>query len=176
MKKVFMISALLLVSAIGATARDTELSVGYGAFPAMKSMGVYHNHWQGLDCWGSANFTIDHRFAPALWIGMGYTYSSADSDRASDGRYGKVTWHGLMVNVRYEWHRSGSLMLYSHVGLGALVEYYSPAWEDSYNRTNFAFQVSPLGVQFDILPQVGFFAEAGYGVHGVVKAGIRMGF
>lgn len=176
MKKIFIVSTLLLFSAIGVTARDTELSASYGAMPAMKSLGVYHNHWHDLDCWGSANFTIDHKFAPGLWIGLGYTYSSADSDHALEGRYGKVTWHGLMVNVRYEWLHRGPLTMYTHVGIGALVQYYSPSWEDSYNRTNMAFQLSPIGLQVDIVPQFGLFAEAGYGVQGIVKAGLRLGF
>ena len=93
---------------------------------------------------------------------MNYTYSSASSDEAWLGRYGKVTWHGVMANVRYEWLQRGPVTLYSHVGIGALVEYYSPSWEDTYNRTNMAFQVSPAGVRSDAL--------------GNIKAGIRVGF
>ncbi|MCM1292258.1 MAG: hypothetical protein NC111_03660 [Bacteroides sp.] len=176
MKKI-LFSILLAVFAIGQlSARDTEVSVSYGAMPAMKSLGVYHNHWDGLDNWGAINATIDHKFAPGLWIGLSYTYSSADSDHAWDGRYGKVTWHGLMANVRYEWLHRGPVTMYSHVGIGALVEYYSPSWEDSYNRTNMAFQISPVGLQIDIIPQLGVFAEAGYGVQGIIKAGLRFGF
>lgn len=176
MKKILFIIMCAMLGVASATARDTEVSVSYGAMPAMKSLGVYHNHWNDMDCWGAVNATIDHRFAPGLWIGLNYTYSSADSDTALDGRYGKVTWHGLMVNVRYHWLSRGPLTLYSHVGIGALVEYYSPSWEDSYNRTNMAFQVSPLGLQIDFLPNAGVFAEAGYGVQGIIKAGLRIGF
>lgn len=176
MKKIFIIVVTVVIGIMSASARDTEISASYGAMPAMKSLGVYHNDWNGLDYWGAVNFTIDHKFAPCLWIGLGYTYSSADSDNAVDGRYGKVYWHGLMANVRYEWYHRSLLTLYSHVGVGALVEYYSPSWEDSYNRTNMAFQVSPVGVQIDFLPQAGMFAEAGYGVQGIIKVGLRIGF
>lgn len=176
MKKI----ALLLIFAMGAAfsslARDTELSVSYGASPAMNHLGAYRNDWNGLDGWGALNLTIDHRFAPALWIGLNYTYSSADSDHAWDGRYGKVVWHGVMVNVRYEWYQRAGLKLYSHVGIGALVEYYCPSWKPDYNHTNMAFQLSPVGVEYDVIPAVGLFAEAGYGCQGVAKVGIRVGF
>lgn len=175
MKK-FLLIICVALAGITAQARDTEVSVSYGAMPAMSSLGVYHNHWHNLDYWGAVNFTIDHKFAPGLWIGLNYTYSSASSDEAWHERYGKVTWHGLMANLRYEWLQRGPVTLYSHVGIGALVEYYSPSWEDTYNRTNMAFQVSPLGLQVDAARGVGFFAEAGYGVQGIIKAGIRVGF
>lgn len=176
MKKLLLSLALVAATLTPAAARDTEVSVGYGAMPAMTSLPVYHNHWHDLDNWGAMNFTIDHKFAPNLWMGLSYTYSSADSDHAYDGRYGKVTWHGLMANLRYEWLHQGPVTLYSHVGIGALVEYYSPSWEDSYNRTNMAFQVSPVGLQADLLRNTGLFVEAGYGVQGIIKAGVRIGF
>lgn len=175
MEKIFAIFAMLLCVA-AASARDTEVSVSYGAFPATNHLGVYRGHWSGIDGWGTVNATIDHRFAPDLWIGLNYTYSSAESDHAYHGRYGEITWHGLMANVRYQWYNRGSLILYSHVGIGVLVEYYSPSWEDSYNRTNMAFQLSPLGAQYDLSPHIGIFAEAGFGVQGVIKAGFRIGF
>lgn len=176
MKKIIMTAVLAVMAAGQIAARDTEVSVSYGAMPAMSSLGAYHNHWDGLDYWGAVNATIDHKFGPGVWIGLSYTYSSADSNHAWDGRYGQVTWHGLMVNVRYEWFTRGPLTLYSHVGVGALVEYYSPSWEDSYNRTNMAFQVSPVGLQADLTRNIGVFAEAGYGVQGIIKAGVRIGF
>lgn len=175
MKKLLILLLCAASGIVAVSARDTEVSVSYGVEPAMGHLGVYRNDWSGMNCWGAINATIDHRFAPNLWIGLSYTYSSADSDHASKDRYGEVTWHGLMANVRYEWYARGGLLLYSHVGVGALVEYFSPSWEDSYNRTNMAFQVSPIGVQYDFGKHVGVFAEAGYGVQGVVKAGVRIG-
>lgn len=157
-------------------ARDTEISVSYGTMSAMQTLGIYHNHWNNLNHWGTVNATVDHKFANGLWIGLNYTYASAESDTAYDSRYGNVTWHGLLVNIRYEWYNHGSVTLYSHVGIGALVEYYDPSWEDSYNQTNMAFQVSPIGLQADLSHHVGLFAETGYGVQGIIKVGVRIGF
>lgn len=177
MKRIALILAIISSASIAALAqRSTEVSFSYGAMPAMKNIAAYNDHWHNLSCWGSVNATIDHSFAPGLWIGLGYTYSSASSDTASRGRYGKVVWHGLMANVRYEWFHRGPVILYSHAGVGALVQYYSPSWQDSYNRTALAFQASPLGMQLDFSRHAGAFAEVGYGVQGIIKAGIRVGF
>lgn len=177
MKHIFLSIILLLATSMAVSARDTEVSVSYGASPAMSHIPVFHNHWDGMsNCWGAVNATIDHRFADKLWCGLSYTYSSADSDHAWDGRYGKVTWHGLMFNIRYEWKTMPGWRLYSHIGVGALVEYYTPSWEDSFNHTNMAFQVSPIGIEADLTKNIGVFAELGYGMQGVGKAGIRIGF
>ncbi len=109
-------------------------------------------------------------------MGLSYTLSSADTDRANAHGGGDITWHGLMMNARYEWLDRGKWRLYSHAGAGVLITYYSPGWIDSYNTTRFAFQASPIGVEFDPTPSFGVFAEAGYGISGVVQAGIRIGF
>ena len=158
--------------------RNTEVSVSYGALPVMSQIPYYHNHWDGLgQTWGTVNFTIDHRFADALWIGMSYTYSGDSSDRIdAAGHSGDIVWHGLMVNVRYEWMRNGDFTLYSHAGVGVLIAYYSPDNRDSWNRTGCAFQLNPIGAQWDFSHHAGLFAEAGYGVQGIIKAGIRVGF
>ena len=158
--------------------RDTEISVSYGALPCMSQIPYYYNNWEGLgQTWGTVNFTIDHRFADAMWIGMSYTYSG-DSSNLIDaaGHSGDITWHGLMVNARYEWLRRGALTLYSHAGVGVLIAYYSPDNRDSWNRTGCAFQLSPIGAQWDFSHTAGIFAEAGYGVQGIIKAGVRVGF
>lgn len=171
-----IIACVAMAVAAGMQARDTEISVSYGVSPAMDHMGVYHNHWSGVSGWGAVNFTIDHRFADPLWIGLCYTYSSADTDHAWENHGADLTYHALTVNIRYEWLRRSALTLYSHVGLGVVMSYYSPSWEDSYNATHMAFQISPVGVQYDFLPNVGAFAEAGYGTQGVAKVGLRIGF
>lgn len=176
MKKLLLLLAIFSLSTATISARDTEVSVSYGAMPAMQSLPIYHNHWHSLDNWGAINASIDHKFAPDLWLGLSYTYSSSSSSHARDDRYGKVTYHGLMANLRYHWFNRGPVSLYSHVGIGALVQYYSPSWEDSYNHTNMAFQVSPVGIQLDAAPNIGAFAEAGYGTQGIIKVGLRIGF
>lgn len=178
MKRISTILILLaaIMAPVGLSARNTEVSVSYGVAPAMRSLGAYHHGWHALDNWGAVNATFDHSFAPNLWAGLSYTYSSSQSDQAWDNRYGKIVYHGLMANVRYHWWNRGPVSLYSHVGLGVLVQYFTPSWEDSYNRTSMAFQVSPVGLEFNPLPSLGLFGEVGYGTQGIAKVGIRLGF
>lgn len=177
MKHLLVIILALLSATAGVAARDTEVSLSYGVAPAMSHLSAFNGHWNGMsNCWGTVNATIDHRFAENLWIGLNYTFSTAGSDHAVADRYGKLTWHGLMCNIRYEWYTAPRWRLYSHIGVGVLVEYFDPSWEDSYNRTNWAFQASPIGIEGDLCRNVALFAEFGYGMQGVGKAGIRIGF
>ena len=177
MKRIMLVVLIAITMAGVSQARDTEISVSYGAFPAMDHMSVYSDSWNGMDhSWGTASFTIDHRFASRLWVGLSYTFSSASSSDVKGGLGGDVTWHGLLVNARYEWFNRSSLTLYSHGGVGVVVSYLSPQWEPSYNECRFGFQVSPVGVQWDVSRYAGLFAECGYGVQGVLKVGVRVGF
>lgn len=175
-KTLLSAACMLALASISANARDTEVSVSYGAVPAMAHIDAYNAGWNDITPWGSASFTIDHRFASPLWLGLSYTFSSASGDHVSARGAGDITWHGLMVNARYEWARRGPVTLYSHAAVGVLVTYYSPSWRDSYNTNRFAFQANPIGAQVDPIPSVGIFAEAGYGIQGIIKAGIRVGF
>ncbi|MDE7411129.1 MAG: hypothetical protein K2M94_03730 [Paramuribaculum sp.] len=175
MKKLMLLSAVLL-SALSVSAQRTQVSASYGASSAMYHMGAYSHNWHDVNGWGAVNFTVDHKFIPNLWLGLSYTYSSGSSNNAVGNHYGEVTWHALMVNARYEWYSRGPLKLYSHAGVGALVQYYTPSWSPSYNRSSFAFQVSPVGAEVSLLGRLGVFAEVGYGVQGVAKIGIRLGF
>lgn len=154
--------------------RATEISVSYGAVPAMGHIDSYNGGWNNVKPWGSVSFTVDHRFGP-VWVGMSYTYSSASGDHVVRQGDGDLTWHGLMVNARYEWLRRRNVRFYSHVGVGCLITYFSPSWEDSYNRTRAAFQAMPLGVQYDFCRNAGLFAEVGYGIQGIAKFGVRVG-
>ena len=168
----------MMALCIGAlSARDTEVSASYGAEAAMEHMPVYSDHWHGMNhAWGTFSFTIDHRFAQRLWVGLSYTLSTARTDHARMDRGGNVTWHGLLVNARYEWYTRKSLTLYSHAGIGVLVSYMNPGWEPAYNQTHLGFQASPIGAQWDVSRHVGLFAEAGYGIQGIVKVGVRVGW
>lgn len=171
-----LLTAAMILISVSAQGRDTEVSVSYGAMLAMSHVDSYHGNWSDITSWGTASFTIDHRFADRLWMGLSYTLSGASSDRVAPQGGGDIVWHGLMANARYEWLRTAHWTLYSHAGVGALITYYSPSWRDSYNTTRMAFQANPVGAQCDFTRHIGVFAEAGYGIEGIVKIGLRTGF
>ena len=152
----------------------TEVSVSYGGAPAMRWMKVYSDHWNKVSPWGAVAVSLDHRFASRLWLGMSYSISSSSTNDASEGRKGDVTWHSLMVHGRYIYTATGRWQLYGSAGVGVIISYMQPSWQPTYNRTHFAFQAVPLGAQFRVLGNFDIFAEAGYGVQGVVRAGVRV--
>lgn len=176
LKTIAAAALLAICTAPTVTARDTEVGFSYGAMPAMKNIDAYNGGWDGISPWGAVSMTIDHRFASRLKAGLSYTLSTASTDHTGVIGGGDITWHALMVNARYDWMEKGRWRLYSHAGAGVLITYFSPSWRDSYNTTRFAFQASPLGAEFDIAPSFGLFAEAGYGIEGIVQAGFRIGF
>ncbi len=155
---------------------STELGVSYGGLPAMRWLEGYSGHWQGINPWGVVAISIDHRFAPRIWAGMSYTISSASSGNASDGREGSVVWHSLMVHGRYTYGWSGRWSFYGGGGLGVIISYMQPSWAPTYNRTHFAFQATPVAAQFRILDNFDVFAEAGFGVQGILRGGLRVDF
>lgn len=81
-----------------------------------------------------------------------------------------------MLNGRYEYYSKGFLKLYAHVGLGADISYMQPKGGDNYSRGYFAFQVSPIGAQFNLSRSVGMFGELGFGAQGLLQVGFRFGF
>lgn len=155
---------------------DTEVCVSYGALPAMRFVPAYYNHWNRMNPWGAVAVSVDHRFADRLWLGLSYTISSASAKDVSQGREGSIAWHSLMVHSRYEYWRRGAWSAYCSLGVGVLIAYMQPEWEPTYNRTMFAFQASPVGVAWQALPNLDFFGEAGFGVQGIVRAGVRVDF
>lgn len=159
--------------------RATEFSVFYGAFPASNFIATYRDHYDLKNSWGTVGFSFDHSMTDRWIVGVSYNFST------SPGLYGvsgddehdlDATWHTLLANVRYVYLRTGRVSFYGHAAVGVTVGYLSPEWRDSYNITRFAFQVSPIGVQYGLGRRFACFAEAGLGMQGIVQAGLRLRF
>lgn len=152
------------------------MCVSYGSLPAMRFIPAYHNHWERMNPWGDVAISIDHRFAKGFWMGFSYTVSSASSNKVDSAGDGSITWHSLMLHARYEYWRSGRWKLYSSIGVGVLISYIQPEDVPTFNRTQFAFQVSPVGASFRVLNNLDLFGEAGFGVQGITRLGFRIDF
>lgn len=168
--------ASLLAWPLAATADNTEVSISYGVLPAVRYLSDYHDHWANMNPWGDVVLSIDHSFAPKLWCGLSYTISSASSAKANLLRQGSIVWHSLLFHSRYHYVERGPWAFYGAAGVGVLIAYMQPGWKKPYNRTFFAFQLSPVGVGYRLLSNFELFAEAGFGVQGIVKGGVRVEF
>ena len=154
----------------------TELSVSYGGVPAMRWIDAYRGGWNGLQPWGVVVVSLDHRFGSRIWGGLSYTISSASADHVTDKGSGSVTWHSLMLHGRYIYGWSGRWTFYGSLGLGILVSYLQPSWAPTHTSTHLAFQATPIGAQLHLLDNFDIFAEAGFGVQGLARAGVRVDF
>lgn len=170
-----MFAALMWLAGLPSAA-ETRISVSYGAAPAMNYIASYHNHRDFKGTWGTVNAEVDHAITSRFLIGLSYTFSSSPGLKGNPADDISATWHSLLVNARFRYVTTGPLTVYGRAGIGVLIDYYTPSWADSYNCTSFAFQVSPICIDWNFTPRLAAFVEAGFGVQGVAQAGIRFGF
>ena len=125
-------------------------------------------------------------------VGLSYTYfKNKPDDFVSFNSLGEPSVHNhtVLALVKYKWLHSGRFSLYSRGGMGARFAKATFAGDDSYiakeehspiikddSSASFAWQVSPIGAEFEILPFLSVFAEAGIGTQGCVLAGLKTSF
>lgn len=157
--------------------RTYELSVSYGVEPVQNFMATYRDHYGLSNAWGSVNIELARSldFAP-LKVGVDYSISSSPGLKdKSSGTDVSAVWHSLTANLRYTYYKRGRFEAYAHAALGVEIGYFTPSWRDSYNNTRFAWQASPIGLQYDFSRFAGAFVEAGMGTQGLVQVGVRVG-
>lgn len=174
MKRLLLILAIALGLATSANAQRAELQLSYGGLTQMDCTDM-HDGWHGVNnAWGAVTAGLNFRVIPKLWIGPSYTLSTCSTKGGPNASH--IAYHVIMLNGRYEYYSKGFLKLYAHVGLGADISYMQPKGGDNYSRGYFAFQVSPIGAQFNLSRSVGMFGELGFGAQGLLQVGFRFGF
>ena len=98
--------------------------------------------------------------------------------------------HVILAIANFNWLKKGKLSLYSKIGAGIrisnstlkvtdklydadLIGLKDPA---SLSKSYFAYQITPLGVDYKIIKFLSIFAEGGYGDTGCINAGIKASF
>lgn len=174
MKRLLLILALTLGIAGLAKAQRAEVQLSYGGFTQMDCTDM-HDGWHGVNnAWGAVTAGLNFKVLPKLWIGPSYTLSTCSTKGGDDASH--IAYHVIMLNGRYEYYRTGLVKLYAHVGLGADISYMQPHHGDNYSKGYFAFQVSPVGAQFDLSRNAAMFGELGFGAQGLLQVGFRFGF
>lgn len=174
MKRLLLILALTLGIAGLAKAQRAEVQLSYGGFTQMDCTDM-HDGWHGVNnAWGAVTAGLNFKVLPKLWIGPSYSLSTCSTKGGSDASH--IAYHVIMLNGRYEYYRTGLVKLYAHVGLGADISYMQPRGGDNYSKGYFAFQVSPVGAQFDLSRNAAMFGELGFGAQGLLQIGFRFGF
>lgn len=179
MKKFRIILALLLLMGCGFTGMSqSAISVSYGAFPTMNYFSGYRGGYDFRHAWGTVNVAIEHNFfTPRLMLGVNYSFSSSPGVQAGTlgaGADVSAAWHTLMTSARYSYWQRGRLTVYGRLGVGVNIGYFTPSWTDSYNITRFAFQLSPICLDYRIAGVLSGFMECGMGNEGIVQVGARV--
>lgn len=173
MKKFLLTLAAVAGICTAASAQRTEIAVSYGGYTQMDATDC-HDGWHGVNnAWGAVSAAVNFNVARNIWIGPSYTFSSATTKGGRD--HSSIAYHAIMLNGRYHYYRNSIVTLYGHLGLGAEISHMMPKYDDSYNKAYFAYQISPLGAQFNISRSVSMFGELGFGAQGLVQVGFRFG-
>lgn len=176
-KSLLLAAAVIAGTFTANAARTYELSISYGLEPAQNYMATYRDHYGLSNAWGSVNLELSRSlgFVP-LKVGVGYSISSSSGlKNRTSGADVSAVWHSLTANARYTYYKKGKFEVYAHAAVGVEIGYFTPSWRDSYNNTRFAWQASPVGLQYDFAPFAAGFFEAGMGTQGLLQVGFRVG-
>ena len=173
-KKLFAALVLAAATVVGASAQEGEVTLSYGAYTQMDATDM-HDGWGGVNtAWGALNFGVNFRVNKNIWIGPSYTFSST-STKGRDASH--IAYHVIMMNGRFHYYRNSIVTLYAKLGLGVDISYMQPKWDrDNYTKAYCAFQVVPIGAQFDLNRDWAMFAEAGFGAQGIFQFGFKYKF
>lgn len=182
-RKLLLVAAALLLAAttFAQGSRRQEISLSYGVAPVTDWIDSYSDLLTGavlgsdtkLSGWGAISLGYNFRLIGGLRLGAQVIYSS-NTQQIKDSKSDlKNRYWSVMPNVKWNWLNLKIVSIYARVGAGvtfAKGEYGAR----SESSTQFAFQVSPIGVE--VGGRLAAYAEAGIGTSGSLTAGIRYRF
>lgn len=173
MKRILIALLAVIGMTAGANAQKMNLSVSYGGYTLMDAAD-YHDGWHGVNnAWGALNVSYNVNVLPKLWVGPSYTFSSTSTKGSNSS---SIYYHAVMLNGRYDYYSNSLLTLYGHMGVGVEISHMAPRGAESYNKTYFAFQLAPVGVDVDLTKNFTMFGELGFGAQGLLQVGARYNF
>lgn len=201
MKKQFvLILVVVLLIPFTANAQNksefNELSVSYGIIPASQLLDNFTitatdlytgGHYQSNNskCWGALSIGYSYKLAKNIRLGLTYSFSQINEDivLGSSSALGAKndTYNVLMPSVKFYWLKKNIITLYSRVGAGVVFAKSEQEFDNNQqankteNKTIFAWQASPLGIEIGRSKIVAF-AEAGIGYMGSVQIGALFRF
>ena len=173
-KKLLMAAAVvaMAVPAAAQGSRRSEVSVSYGVAPVTDWIdsysdmltGLFTNANTDLKGWGAVTVGYSFRLIGSLRLGAQVVYSSNTQEVRGAGSEIRNRYWSLLPNVKWNWMNLKVVSFYSRLGAGATFS----------KSTQFAFQVSPVGVE--VGGRVAAYAEAGIGTSGCLLVGVRYRF
>lgn len=184
MIKKLLMAAAVVVMAVPAAAqgsRRSEVSVSYGVAPVTDWIdsysdmltGLFTNANTDLEGWGAVTVGYSFRLIGSLRLGAQVVYSSNTQEVRDAGSEIRNRYWSLLPNVKWNWMNLKVVSFYSRLGAGASFSR-SEVGGESDKSTQFAFQVSPVGVE--VGGRVAAYVEAGIGTSGCLLVGVRYRF
>lgn len=173
MKRLLLAFAAIAGMTLGLNAKSGwDLSVGYGGYTQMDATDM-HDDWHGVNtAWGALTVGLNYHINNKLSVGPSYTFSSTTTKGGHN--HSNIAYHVIMLNLRYNYYRAGIFNIYAHGGLGADISHMQPKGGDSYNKGYFAFQISPIGAEFNVTRGLNMYGELGFGAQGLLQVGFRL--
>ncbi len=201
MKKLLMIAFCAILSFnVNAQAFEqgsSVLSVGYGFPNLVKTIWNTYESFTGFKAtgFGPAHLKYEYFVSDKISVGIsagivssriGYAeeYTNANNQLVT-GETGFETMSvGALAKVNWYWVRQDKVMMYS--GLGAGYNYFNISWfsdDPDFDELNelsltlppIGFEATLIGAKFMFSPNLGAFAEIGYG-KSIMQAGLCIGF
>ncbi|MBO4945816.1 MAG: outer membrane beta-barrel protein [Muribaculaceae bacterium] len=173
MKKILfaLVAAIGIGAGVAQAQAPAQLSISYGGYTQMDATDC-HDGWHHVNnAWGALNAGVNFRVAPSFWIGPSYTFSSTDRKGPDSG---KIAYHAIMLNGRYDYYRNRIVKMYAHLGMGVVISHMQPYKADSYNKTYCAYQIVPVGAEVGISRSFSIFGELGFGAQGLLQVGCHI--
>lgn len=175
------VALLFVATSFAQGSRRQEITLSYGVAPVTDWIDSYSNLLTGAVVgadtkstgWGAVSMGYNFRVIGGLRVGAQLVYSSntqSVKDSSSDVSY---RYWSVLPMVKWNWLNLKIVSIYARAGAGVT---FAKASYDSRSEksTQFAFQVSPLGVE--VGGRLAAYAEAGIGTAGSLVAGIRYRF
>ncbi|MCC8115112.1 MAG: outer membrane beta-barrel protein [Bacteroidales bacterium] len=170
MKKILLALAIALGIAGSASAQKAEITASYGGYTQMDATDC-HDGWGNVNtAWGAVTVGLNLKVAPSLWIGPSYTISSTTTKGKN---HSSILYNAILFNARYNYYHTSIFDLYAHAGLGIEISHMKPKGFDSFNKTYFAYQITPLGASVGLSQVATIFGELGFGAQGLIQVGFR---
>lgn len=189
-----VIAAIVLFAVSNASAQEVtkrevfqlSVSVGKGSTSEIGSVlgGAFSCNIDGENTKFTPCFNFQGMVNINNHVGMGLTLCSQKSvtytDNFDNGKYNNFHF-SVLPTFRVYWLNTNVLSVYSKVAAGMSFDYefiYNSVNHPTaeFNKSNhFSYQMSPIGVELGA-KHFRAFAEAGYGVEGLLQAGVRARF
>lgn len=177
MKKI-AISVLLLLAAVSASAQavypDNEIGVTFGVGSAADTQALikatfsaFMDETTDVKMTGTLGIEYFRQVSNLVSIGVSFGYNSATI--ITDGTASKSTYYSLIPSVKLNWYKRDWFGAYSRFGVGPTLRN-----KAGVNSLKLGYQASLLGLE--VGRNFRFFAEGGFGTHGLALVGLRYRF